>query len=200
MFRFEAPCILVIVVVLLYASGWCSLERASSLGLGSRVRTTNVRSKWWLWQWVAWLAGVPNNQVLAACNYKRISMSTSSGRWHHDCAKTASNHKLERNSRRCLDASCIIYPWTKIATSQNWHIYIYIYVQFDTTIWISYHMNNIIYGRSRRVTSEALIDEQNANKKRVVKIKLLSPYLPTSTCNESRNCHSPAKPGNNHDI
>ena len=61
-------------------------------------------------------------------------------------------------------------------------------------------MNNIIYGRSRRVTSEALIDEQNANKKRVVKIKLLFPYLPTSTCKESRNCNSPAKIGNNHDI
>ena len=76
----------------------------------------------------------------------------------------------------------------------------YIYVQFDTTIWIPYHMNNIIYGRSRRVMSEALIDEQNANKKHVVKIKLLFPYLPTSPCNESRNCHSPAKPGNNHDI
>ena len=61
-------------------------------------------------------------------------------------------------------------------------------------------MNNIIYGRSRRVMSEALIDEQNANKKRVVKIKLLFPYLPTSTCNKNRNCHSPGKPGNNHDI
>ena len=134
MFRFEAPCIIVLVVVLLYASGWCSLERASSLGLGSRVRTTNVRSKWWPWQWVDWFAGVPNNKVLAACSYKRISMSTSSGRWHHDCAKTASNHKLERNSRRCLDASCIIYPWTKIATSQNCHIYIYIYIYTYSSI------------------------------------------------------------------
>ena len=146
MFRFEAPCIIVLVVVLLYASGWCSLERASSLGLGSRVRTTNVRSKRWPWQWVDWLAGVPNNQVLAACNYKRISMSTSSGRWHHDCAKTASNHKLERNSRRCLDASCIIYPWTKIATSQNWHIYIYIYirtVRYNHMDIISYEQHHL---------------------------------------------------------